>query len=78
METDIRIMTSRQDEMSQQLDQALDQSFPASDPPALAAPAGDARDVTGCRCNPASAQEAARPIGVEEKTSGCCGGKAQV
>lgn len=77
METDIRIMTSRQDKMSRRLDQALDQSIPASDPPALAAPAGDAGDVTGCCCNPASAQQAPKPVAVAEKKSGCCSGKAE-
>ena len=54
---------------SRRLDEALEEGFPASDPPALTEPAGDARDVSGCCCStPAEAPAAQKPKG-----SGCCG-----
>lgn len=42
--------------MSDRLDQALAQSFPASDPPDLTQPRGDARDVPGARGGEASSR----------------------
>jgi len=77
METDITIMTSRHNKTSQQLDQALEQSFPASDPPALTEPAGDAREAAGCCCNPVPPAQSPHPVAMAEKASGCCGGKGK-
>jgi hypothetical protein len=70
-------MTSRKDETNQQLDQALEQSFPASDPPSLTQPAGDARDAAACCCNPERSALVTQPAAVAEKKSGCCGGKGK-
>jgi hypothetical protein len=55
------IMNKCQTAVSRRLDQALEQSFPASDPPELAEPAGDARDAGACCCKkhvPAAGPEA--------------------
>jgi hypothetical protein len=53
---------------SRQLDEELDESFPASDPATLTEPAGDARDAAdrGC-CGPAADRD--EP---ETETKGCC------
>jgi hypothetical protein len=56
-------------ELSRRLDQALEQSFPAGDPPSLTEPVGDARDVAGCGC---AASEDASPA-VVDRAGGCCG-----
>lgn len=57
---------------SRRLDEALDQSFPASDPAALTEPAGDARDAPGCGCA-TKVEPAPSPV-PKAKTSSCCGG----
>lgn len=53
--------------LNRSLDEALDQSFPASDPSALSQPAGDIRDAAGCCCSPRE-----EPYAPETKAS-CCG-----
>lgn len=56
---------------SRRLDEALDQSFPASDPASLTEPAGDARDVPGGYCE----GEADRASMTAPKSkAGRCGG----
>ena len=59
--------------ISRALDAELDQGFPASDPPSLAQPLGDARDAAGCGCATEAEQEPepARSAGPRS----CCGGK---
>lgn len=56
---------------SRRLDEALEQGFPAGDPPALTEPAGDARDAQGCCCDPPS-QAAKTP---PPRQGACCGGR---
>jgi hypothetical protein len=57
---------------SRALDAELAQSFPASDPPSLTQPYGDARDSAGC-CS-FNAEKAPKPAG-SVRREGCCGGK---
>lgn len=59
--------------LSLQLDNALSQGFPASDPAAVTEPAGDARDVAGCCCAEKAERAAPEPT-PKLKTAGCCGG----
>lgn len=57
--------------VDRQLDEALADSFPASDPPSLTEPAGDAREASGCCCGPATPPLAEAPA-AKAKPSGCC------
>ena len=58
---------------SRALDAELAQGFPASDPPSLTQPNGDARDSAGCSCS-INAEKAPKPVG-SARRQGCCGGK---
>ena len=44
------------------LDEALDQGFPAGDPPSLTEPSGDVRDAVGYGCGAPAAEGHTRPV----------------
>ena len=58
---------------SRRLDEALAETFPASDPASLTEPAGAARDVSGCCCA-GKAEPVAMAPRPETKAASCCGG----
>ena len=58
---------------SRALDAELAQSFPASDPPSLTQPNGDARASAGCGCS-INAEKVPKPV-ESARQQGCCGGK---
>lgn len=57
-----------------QLDEALADTFPASDPVSLSEPAGDVRNAAGCCCAPEeSGRTGPAPVS-QVRPSRCCGG----
>lgn len=59
---------------SRQLDEALADTFPTSDPASLTEPAGDVRDASDCCCAPEKkARIEPAPVS-QAKASRCCGG----
>ena len=57
---------------SRALDAELAQGFPASDPPSLTQPFGDAREAAGCGCLIEAEQEP-EPVRSARRQGCCCG-----